>query len=840
MNNIWTILKRELGSYFNSAIAYIYLIVFVAINNGLFMTRFFLVGKADMRSFFDLLPMTLLVFIPVLSMRLWAEDKKENTFELLMTFPMKPAELVVGKFLAGLIFYTISLVCTMTLPMVLAMAGRPDTGAIMGGYVGALFMGALFLAIGIFISGFTKEQIVAFILSVLSCFIIYLLGSDFLASFFDGWFSGLGSFMKNYLGAASHSLSFNKGVIDIKDIVYFVTMIFVLLFLNGLFFEGRMRPKAKLVFSSAVFVCFIGVIIFNWIVHDMPFGRFDVTENRIYTVSSASKKILTGLKAPVLIKVYVTPVEKMPTALKTLEQEITGKLDELKIVSGNKLKYQVSHIEAANLIDQAAKDQKPVLPGSKDGGAEASLEKTLQSKGIVPFQVESIDRDELGVKSVYSALTITYKEKGDEILPRLMPGNIPDVEYLLLSRIVKLTQETKPKIALFSQLKTQELTPDMAQLLSKSEQAVKPQYEDEYANLVPLMRNNGYDVSRIALTKDDPIPAGLNTLLVLNPGTLNDRQVYELNKFIYQGGSALIAAAGFDYSFQISPPMGVEISSRPLNLDINKLAESWGVKISDKMLMDENSQIINISTGQNVGPFAVSMPVKIPNQILINDDTMNRNMSYMSRLPSLFYLWGSALDVSDDIIKQSKLKKTIMFYSSDKSWQVTSESGPLKRDSLQFPKTGSEGKFTLGVMLEGQFTDLFAQIGAPSWTAKETDGAVAPGAAPLKELGLLNPKPGKLIFIGCSKMFTDQVLASGGNLTLFANIIDGLTLGNDLIEIRSNSPVSRDIKRVSDAQKMIYRFLAIFLMPLLLIIYSFLRIFLRGKEKQFYILARGQ
>ena len=104
MNNIWTILKRELGSYFNSAIAYIYLIVFVAINNGLFMTRFFLVGKADMRSFFDLLPMTLLVFIPVLSMRLWAEDKKENTFELLMTFPMKPAELVVGKFLAGLIF----------------------------------------------------------------------------------------------------------------------------------------------------------------------------------------------------------------------------------------------------------------------------------------------------------------------------------------------------------------------------------------------------------------------------------------------------------------------------------------------------------------------------------------------------------------------------------------------------------------------------------------------------------------------------------------------------------------------------------------------------------------
>jgi len=836
MNNIWTILKRELGAYFNSAIAYIYLIVFIAINNGLFMTSFFLIGKADMRSFFDTLPMTLFVFVPVLTMRLWAEDKKQNTFELLMTFPMKPAELVLGKFFAGLIFYAVSLISTMTLPIVLAMAGRPDAGAIIGGYVGALLLGALFLAIGIFISGFTKEQIVAFVLTILGCFIVFLLGSDFLASFFDGWFSGLGSFMKNYLGAASHILSFNKGVIDIKDIVYFVVMAFVLLFLNGLFFEGRMRPNAKLVFLSAVFVCLIGVISFNWLVHDLPFGRFDVTENRIYTVSKASKKILTGLKAPVLIKVYITPVEKMPTALKTLEQDITGKLDELKIVSGNKLKYQVAHIEAANLMEQNKKQQ----PDSQGAGAETSLEKILQSKGIVPFQVQSIDRDELGVKLVYSALTITYKEKADEILPRLVPGNIPDIEYLLLSRIVKLTQETKPKIALFSPLKTQELSPEMAQLLSKVEQTVKDQYEDEYANIVPLMRSNGYDSSRIALTKDDPIPAGLNTLLVLNPGVLNDRQVYELNKFIYQGGSALIAAAGFDYSFQISPPRGVEVSPRNLSLDINKLAEKWGVKLSDKMLMDENSQIISLSTGQNLGPFAVSMPVKIPNQILISEDTMNRNMSYMSRLPSLFYLWGSALEVSDDIIKQSSLKKTLMFTSSDKSWQVTSEGGFLKTETLQFPKTGSEGKFPLGVMLEGQFTDAFAQSGPPAWPAKEGEVSGAPAAVPSKESGLLNPKPGKLIIIGCSKMFTDQSLASGGNLTLFANIIDGLTLGNDLIEIRSKTPVSRDIRRASDAQKIIYRFLAIFLMPLLLIIYSSLRIFLRGKEKQFYLLARGQ
>lgn len=824
MRNIWTILRRELNSYFNSGIAYIYLIVFLVINNGLFMTRFFLIGRADMRLYFESLPTILFVFIPAVTMRLWAEDKKENTFELLMTFPMKPQELVLGKFLASLIFYSLALLSTITIPIILSAAGSPDIGAIIGGYLGSLLTGALFLAIGIFISGLTSEQIVAFVLTTLSCFLIFFLGTDFFASFIDGWFTGWGTFIKNYIGAASHIISFSKGVISIKDILYFTAAISVFLILNGFYFEGRLRPKAKAVFSLSVMVSILGLTVFNWLIHDLRLGRFDITETKIYTTSDVSRKILQSLKVPVSLNLYISPQDKMPTALKTIEQDISGKLDELKIISNNKFNYKVFHIEASNLIEQ---NQKP----AESSHTTDSLEKRLQDKGVLPFQVESIDKDEVGLKLIYSAITITYKEKNEEILPRLTPTDIPDLEYLILSRITKLTREKKPNIAIFSPGKNQDLSPELSRLLQGM---AKPesQYEDEYKTIIPLMRNNGYNIKRVNLTKDDPLTDDLNTLLILNPGKLNDRQLYEINKFLLQGGAVLVAAQGFEYAFQSGGPSGIEVTPKKIDLDINRLIQKWGVKINDEMLMDENSQIIEITTGQRVGPFALSVPIKVPNQILVTNEMMRKDMPLMNRLPSLFYMWGSALEISPDALGAAKLKETLMFSSSKRSWKVSSDGSNLKKELLTFPKGNPEGKFPLGVMLEGNFSITF-QSAIPPWPNQETQTpAQSQEAAPA-----LTPKPGKLIIIGCSKMFTDQLITGAGNLNLFANIVDGLTLGTDVIQIRSNTLTSRELKKLTTTQKVWYKFTAIFLVPFLLVLYGSGRLIIRRKEKQLYLAA---
>ncbi|MFH1189885.1 MAG: Gldg family protein [Candidatus Omnitrophota bacterium] len=839
MRNVLIIIRRELGAYFNSAIAYIYLIVFTAINNSLFMTRYFLDNKADMTLYFSSLHLMLFIFIPVITMRLWAEDKKENTFELLLTFPMKPQELVLGKFFASLIFYSISLLSTIAVPIVVGLTGRPDPGAIVGGYIGLSLAGALFLAIGIFMSGLVTEQIIAFVLTTLSCFGLFFIGLDFIASFLDGWVRGLGTFLMNYVGVASHLRGFTKGVIDIKDIIYFAAGSFVFLLLNGFFLEGRLRPKSKLVFSAAVACSLIGLVIFNWLVHDIPVGRFDITEDKIYTVSDSARNIFKALKAPVMVNFYVTPSEKMPTAFKNLEQDIRGKLEELKLVSGNKFNYKIYHIEASKLLE----DNRRADEAQKEGG---SLEKTLQEKGIVPYQVESIDKDEVGLKLVYSAMSVSYKEKQEEILPRILPQNLPDLEYIIFSRIMKLTREKKPKIALFSPLKTEDLTSDMNRLLSGMGQGAAAQYEDLYRSLAPLMRNNGYDVQRISLTETDPMPADIDTLLIFNTRELSDRQLFEINKFLYRGGSACIADQAFEYSLGMVPPDGLDVTPVKLNVGINKLIEKWGVGINEEMLMDESNEIIQITSGQRVGPFALSMPVKLANQVDVTGATMNKMMPFMMRLPSFFYMWGSSLDISDDIAHQAGLKKTVMFTSSGRSWKVPYSGGKLRAGDMEYPKSGSEGKYPLGVMLEGQFTNTFKDGELPGWAVKKEEPKPAKNEEAKKDAAkkeekkadMDEPKPGRLIVIGCSKIFQDDLLANAGNLSLFSNIIDGLTLGNDIIKVRSGTYYSRELKKISDSRKILYRFVTILLVPILLVCYAAARFFLRRKEKQYYLEAK--
>ena len=170
MQNVRAIFSKEFGTYFNSATAYIAIMIFLMVTSYLFFfpQGFYVVSQASLRPFFSLLPWTLLLFIPAVTMRLWAEEKKMGTIEVLMTLPVKDWEVVIGKFLAALGFYVIMLGLTLTLPLTVAALGDPDTGTIVGGYVGALLLGAAFIAIGSFISSLTSEQIVAFIVTVVA------------------------------------------------------------------------------------------------------------------------------------------------------------------------------------------------------------------------------------------------------------------------------------------------------------------------------------------------------------------------------------------------------------------------------------------------------------------------------------------------------------------------------------------------------------------------------------------------------------------------------------------------------------------------------------------------
>ncbi|RLC39215.1 ABC transporter [Candidatus Falkowbacteria bacterium] len=221
--------------YFNSPIAYIFIGVFLVVGNWLFFKNFFLIEQASLRAYFDLLPWIFLFISPAITMRLWAEEKKSGTIEFLLTLPVTDWQVVLAKFLGSLAFMFIALVLTVTLPISVALLGNIDLGPVIGGYLGALFLGGAYLALGLFISSITKNQIIAFILGLVACFIAFIIGADFVLI-------GAPQFMVpvlKFLGLGSHFYNIAKGVIDSKDIIYYLSFIFIFLWLNVRIIESR-------------------------------------------------------------------------------------------------------------------------------------------------------------------------------------------------------------------------------------------------------------------------------------------------------------------------------------------------------------------------------------------------------------------------------------------------------------------------------------------------------------------------------------------------------------------------------------------------------------------------
>ncbi|HTL48690.1 MAG TPA: Gldg family protein [Verrucomicrobiae bacterium] len=827
MSNLTTVFRREINAYWNSSIAAIFIIVFVLINAGLFMTQFFLVGRAEMRSFFMMLPFLLSVFLPAVTMRLWAEEKRGNTLELLLTFPMSTHALVLGKFLASFVFYLAALAATLPVAVMLRALGTPDMGAILGGYLGSAFLGAFYLAIGIFVSGLVADQIVAFILAMLACFALHLLGMEFLSASIDGWWPGLGTFLQEYVGSASRFEAFGKGVIDGRDLIYFALGTGLFLSLNGFWLEGRMRPRAKAIFASAAAIGCGIFLMTNWFLGDVHLGRFDLTRGRLYTVSDATVKIFHDLKAPVLAKLYISPSEKMPAGMKTLEQDVVGKLEEFRVASGGRFQYKVFHMEAANITDPEAAAQQ----------GQESAEAKAQNKGIVPFQVQSVEADEMGVRLVYSTLTLAYKEKPEEVIPQIMPDSIYNLEYLVASKIFRMTLAEKPKIAMVAPFQEQAMDPNMAALLMQLGGGKIPDRyrQDEYQIVNAMLEEEGYEVARVRLDEQEPLPEGVKTLIVLEPTELTDRQRFEINRFLVGGGSVFLGVQ--QYEFDYDPTGGrLKIVGRAKKPEINPLLEAWGVELDANVLADEQNEVISIAGGAQLGPFAISVPVKAPIHILVASGQMNKDLSITSQLPPLFYLWGSALKLDAAKLKSEGLETKMLFESSAHSWTVPfSEAGYVPRDLTQ-DKAIEQGPFPLAVWVKGQFADAYAGKPVPAWPAPQPEpGAPAPEPQPQPTLAPVTPAPGNLIVTGDATMFQKHLIQVGGHLNFIMNAVDVLTLGEGLVSIRSKQAMDPTLGRISTAQKLFWRLFVTFFSPLVIAGLWAMRVLWRRRAKQAYV-----
>lgn len=225
MENIKHIFKKELKSYFVTPIAYIVISIFLVIIGWLFFSTFFLNRQASMTQFFSLLPITFSFIIPAITMRLFSEELNIGTYEIILTLPVKFRDIILGKFLAAIGFVSIMLLPTLIYAVSISFIGKLDWGPVFGGYIGGLLLGAAFSSIGIFASSLTKNQVIAFITGMAICFSLTLL-TDFLLYFLPN--SLIGFFQ--YFSANYHFQNIAKGVIDSRDILYFITISFIALY----------------------------------------------------------------------------------------------------------------------------------------------------------------------------------------------------------------------------------------------------------------------------------------------------------------------------------------------------------------------------------------------------------------------------------------------------------------------------------------------------------------------------------------------------------------------------------------------------------------------------------
>jgi len=220
------VFQRELAASFDSAVAYVAAIGFMLLANTLFMNEFFLLGKLDMTPFFERLPQLAILFVPAIAMRLWAEDRRTRTFETLVTLPLRPLQIVLGKYAAALVLYALCLGGTLPIAFMLLRLGQPDLALVASGYVGALLLGALLIGIGSWLSALSSDQVVAFVLTALVTGVLVILGDERVIAILDGlrpeW--AFGTFCGETLSVLPHYEAFVRGIVELSSLVYFLVL----------------------------------------------------------------------------------------------------------------------------------------------------------------------------------------------------------------------------------------------------------------------------------------------------------------------------------------------------------------------------------------------------------------------------------------------------------------------------------------------------------------------------------------------------------------------------------------------------------------------------------------
>lgn len=415
---IFTIAKKEFFSFINSALAYTVIVPFLLLSIFLYTRNVFVTGEATLRPYFDLLPWFLLLLAPALSMKLLTDEYKSNTLELIFAHPINELEVLLGKFIGALTFYVCILLLTLGLPLTILIYSKADPGQIIGQYIGALFIGATFLSIGLAASSYVKNAISSFLLSASVGFVLLIVGFDFIAFLLPYPFSTIAA----EVSIINRSENIARGLLDIRDIVYFLTLIGLSLTLGVYKLSERklLEDKKEKTKLKTAFLLIVGIgIVTNLLLYSYPL-RLDLTSARLFTLSDGTKQTIKNLPDILNIKVYAS--RSLPSQMQLVFRDVTDLLKDYEKLSG-KIKVTVLYPDS-----------------DLNAASEARLE------GIQEVTFNRIGSGKFEVQAGYLGIAIRYGDK-TESLPFI--SNTSDLEYQLTRRIRKIVSEKEKSIGLY-------------------------------------------------------------------------------------------------------------------------------------------------------------------------------------------------------------------------------------------------------------------------------------------------------------------------------------------------------------------------------------------------------
>ncbi len=385
------IAKKEFITFFASPAAYLFLGAFLAASFFIlfWVEAFFARNTADLRSYFQWMPLLMIFLVSALTMRLWSEERRSGTLEFLATQPLTPFALVMGKFLASISLVGLALLLTIPLPVTVSMLGDLDWGPVLGGYLATFFVSIAYIGIGLTISFLTENQIISLILSVLVCLALYLLGSTFVTSLFS---SDIAELLKQ-VGTSSRFSSVARGVLDLADIYYYLSIGIAFVVLNCYLLESRRWAQPGHIvkhrrWRMTVFLLVVNVILSNFSLASFKPVRMDLTSQQRYTISTATLHYLKHLKEPLLLRGYFSA--KTHPLLEPLVPQLRDLMNEYAVYGGVN-----------------------VLVEFVDPAIDPELEReALEDYGIKPVPLQIIDKYNPSVVNLYFNIVLRY---GDQV-----------------------------------------------------------------------------------------------------------------------------------------------------------------------------------------------------------------------------------------------------------------------------------------------------------------------------------------------------------------------------------------------------------------------------------------